>query len=261
MSNKFKILVLGDSNIDEYVYGSAEKLAADAPVVVFDEIRRVRSPGMAGNVAKNIQAFGVHCDLITNPNWRSVTKSRLVEEKTNHMFIRRDSKAKIERIKNIDKIQFNNYDAVICSDYSKGFLSEDDLFKISSLAKLSFLDSKKPISSFARGYDYIKINQHEYKSSKPFLTKSLENKIIETLGSHGARYRDKTYPVKEVEIKDLSGSGDTFLSALVIKYLQTGGDINESIKYANAAASITVTKKGVSVLDKEDLEKLNKEFK
>ena len=51
----------------------------------------------------------------------------------------------------------------------------------------------------------------------------------------------------EVEVKDSSGAGDSFMAALVIKFVQTQ-DIEQSIVYANSKASEVVSKKGVNVI-------------
>ena len=52
---------------------------------------------------------------------------------------------------------------------------------------------------------------------------------------------------KKVEVKDLSGAGDTFMAGLVVKFIDTD-DIIKSIKYANECASKVVSQKGVAVL-------------
>ena len=38
--------------------------------------------------------------------------------------------------------------------------------------------------------------------------------MIITRGSRGAEYKGKIYPVKEVDVRDTSGAGDTFLAWL-----------------------------------------------
>ena len=68
-----------------------------------------------------------------------------------------------------------------------------------------------------------------------------------TLGPAGASHKNTIYPVPAVEIKDLSGAGDTFVSALAMKFVETK-DIAEAIKFANECATIVVQKSGVSVI-------------
>jgi sugar/nucleoside kinase (ribokinase family) len=50
-----------------------------------------------------------------------------------------------------------------------------------------------------------------------------------------------------VEIKDLTGAGDTFLSALVREYLNSK-DIRRSIEFANKCATVVVQQKGVNTI-------------
>ena len=62
------------------------------------------------------------------------------------------------------------------------------------------------------------------------------------------QYNNKVYPPTEViEALDLSGAGDTFLSGLVVDYLETG-DIEHAIQYANVCALVVVQQKGVTVI-------------
>jgi bifunctional ADP-heptose synthase (sugar kinase/adenylyltransferase) len=65
------------------------------------------------------------------------------------------------------------------------------------------------------------------------------------MSERGAMYDGKTYPVnRDIEVRDLSGAGDTFMASLVVKYIETK-NIEESIIYANHNATIVVQKKGV----------------
>ena len=72
-----------------------------------------------------------------------------------------------------------------------------------------------------------------------------KDKLIITMSERGAMYDGKTYPVnRDIEVRDLSGAGDTFMASLVVSYLKTK-DIERSIQYANENATIVVQKKGV----------------
>jgi|10_taG_2_1085330.scaffolds.fasta_scaffold00397_26 D-beta-D-heptose 7-phosphate kinase/D-beta-D-heptose 1-phosphate adenosyltransferase len=243
-----KILVIGDSCLDEFVYCKCRRLCPEAPVPLLDILGKSTNGGMAMNVFRNLKSLDADCDIITNKDWESVTKTRYVAKKTNHMFIRIDSPLRDERERiNLDKINFTQYSVVVVADYNKGFLFEDDIKKIGELHPCVFLDTKKIIDDWARTVKFIKINHKEYKNSSKFIDIELENKIIETLGSGGCRLREKKFLVDEVEIKDLSGAGDSFLAALAIKYGECG-DIYDSMKFANDCATIVVGKKGVSTI-------------
>ena len=79
------------------------------------------------------------------------------------------------------------------------------------------------------------------------ITEVLNSKLIVTLGGDGAKHKNKIYSVPKVEIKDLSGAGDTFISALCIKYAETK-NIDIAIEFANECATKVVQKAGVSVI-------------
>ena len=67
------------------------------------------------------------------------------------------------------------------------------------------------------------------------------------MGEEGCEYKGKRYGVKKVEVKDVSGAGDTFMASLVVEYCRTD-DIIKSIEFANMCASQVVTQKGVAVI-------------
>ena len=124
-------------------------------------------------------------------------------------------------------------------------LLEDDLKYISKHHPLTFLDTKKQLNGFADDFTFIKINDVEYSKTKHTIQPHLNEKLIVTLGSKGARYKNKTYPVKQVDVRDTSGAGDTFTAFFSLKYYETK-NISESIKFANQMASIVVSKRGVA---------------
>jgi bifunctional ADP-heptose synthase (sugar kinase/adenylyltransferase) len=245
-----KILVLGESCQDIFHYGECKRLCPAAPVPVFNSIHMIKNGGMAKNVEKNLQSLDIKVDLITNKNWQQITKTRFVEYNSNHMFLRvdeQDSGYGTLCLKEIEKIDFSQYDSVIVSDYNKGFLSEEVLVKISQSHPLTFLDTKKRLTGWCKDFIFIKVNNAEYEASKNIMSESTLTKVIRTKGPHGCVFQNVLYPVKSVEVKDTSGAGDTFISALAAKYTQTK-DISEAIKYANECATIVVQKKGVNTI-------------
>jgi len=243
-----KALVIGDSCEDVFVYGNCNRMAPAAPVPVFVEEYRKSNKGMAGNVYENVLSLYIECDIVTNKT--EITKTRYVEKKTNHMLVRVDSsEEKIDRIKDIDIKKLQEYDAVIISDYDKGFLLEKDIQFIADNHKLVFLDTKKLLGDWAKNINFIKINEQEYERTKHLLTGKdwLNKKLIVTVGSNGCVYNNQTYPVEKVEIKDLTGAGDSFLAALVYKFVKEA-DIISAIKYANECATRVVQQKGVNTI-------------
>ena len=99
---------------------------------------------------------------------------------------------------------------------------------------------------------YLKINEKEYLTSK---TLPLDSNVLITLGSKGAKYMDKIYPTDSVEVFDVCGAGDVFLSAFVSFYLDTK-EVESAINFANKFASLSVTKFGTYVIIEEDIKRI-----
>jgi len=241
-----RILVIGESCKDIFVYCEAERLCPDLPVPALQILHMTENPGMAKNVERNIRAVFDHCDIFTNPNWETVTKTRYMHHRTNHMFIRIDTDHRMERV-DVRAIPLTHH-IIAISDYNKGFLHEEDIRYVCEHHDNVFMDTKKILGPFAQKARYIKINNYEYERSKHALTPELINKTIYTHGDQGAYFRGKNYPVpQKVEVKDSSGAGDSFFAALLAKYAEAE-DIEKAIEYANLCASEVVRHKGVAVI-------------
>lgn len=240
------ILVIGETCRDVFVYCDSNRLCPEAPVPVLNIVDQRENPGMAGNVRRNIESLlGNAIDINTNTNWYEIAKTRYVHKESNHMFFRVDTTQSIPRI-NVKDIDFS-YDLIVISDYNKGFLLEEDIEYICTNHSNVFIDTKKILGPWVKDARYIKINDYEYRNSEPYLTEDIKYKIIHTMGGKGCEFAERKYPTKKVEVKDLSGAGDTFMAGLVVKYIETE-DIEKSIKFANQCASKVVAQKGVAVL-------------
>ena len=180
-----KVLVIGESCKDVYNYGACSRLCPEAPVPVFNSIKLIENGGMAMNVYNNLLSLGAQPDIKTNENWQSITKTRFVDMRTNHMFMRLDNNDTQYGTTDLSAIQFESYDAVIVSDYNKGYLSESDIQMISQKSKLSFLDSKKILGPWAEDFTFIKINNFEYEETKSTITDKIADKLIVTRGPRG----------------------------------------------------------------------------
>lgn len=249
----YKVLVIGDSCDDVFQYGNIQRLCPEAPVPIFNPTSKKSNPGMASNVVTNLKALGLEVNLLTNKE--NIIKTRIMDERTNQMIVRIDENDRTSRIENqiIDSLKSNcyseeSYDAIIISDYDKGFLEEKDIRLICENNKNVFIDTKKILGDWCKDSTFIKINNIEYEHTE-YTIKNLdiEHKMVVTYRDKGARYMDEWFPVEKVQIKDVSGAGDTFLSGLVSEYLLTG-DIRKSIIFAQQCATIVVQKPGVSTI-------------
>jgi D-beta-D-heptose 7-phosphate kinase/D-beta-D-heptose 1-phosphate adenosyltransferase len=234
-------------------YGRCERLSPEAPVPIFLPKREYVNGGMALNVADNIESLGVKCDLITN-DIRPM-KTRLVDEVSNQIIVRIDENDKIREITmgDLRKIKYSQYDAVVISDYDKGFLSEDAIEIISQSHELVFMDSKKKMGWWSNGIDVIKVNHKEFLENAKYLTEDYAERLgtlVVTMGKDGAVCNNKwAFPIEdEHPVRDLSGAGDTFLAGLVVEYIKNN-DIESAIRFANKCASWVVTQKGVVAID------------
>ena len=85
-----------------------------------------------------------------------------------------------------------------------------------------------------------------YKAAKAISSKGIENVVI-TLGKEGAFVKERDSfvmtPGTEVETIDTTGAGDVFCGAVSV-YLSEGHSLIESVRFANAAAAIAVTRMG-----------------
>ena len=260
------VLVIGDSCKDVFIYGDIERISPEAPIPVFKPTHEESNGGMAKNVANNVEALDMTIYTITNKN--TITKIRFVENRSGQMVLRVDEhdycdRIKIKKLQGITNNKFTSYsltgtvdkiDAIIISDYCKGFLEESDIQHICENNKNVFIDTKKKLGKWIKNADYIKINELEYKKNHELLSdKGFEEKLIVTLGSKGCRYNGKDFPVKEVPVKDVSGAGDTFIAGLVRGYLDTQ-DIESAIEFAQECTTHVVQKHGVAIVTLKELQ-------
>ena len=245
-----KILVIGDSCTDVFIYGRCERLNPEAPIPVFEPTKTVTNQGMAGNVVANLNKLGVQkVELITNHEL--ITKTRYVEHKSNQMLLRVDSNDSVQNSFDIKKVDFDSYDAVVVADYDKGFLTNKDIKKIGEKAKLSFIDTKKTIDlENFKGYTFVKMNEVEWERCERYGAKyeDWKEQLIVTMSERGCMYNEKRYSVDNtVEVRDLSGAGDTWMASFAFKFIQNS-DVEESIQFANDNATIVVQKRGVTTI-------------
>ena len=61
---QFNILLVGDDCVDVYQYGTVDRISPEAPVPIFKYSHEERKPGMAGNVACNLEALGCRVNYL-----------------------------------------------------------------------------------------------------------------------------------------------------------------------------------------------------
>jgi D-beta-D-heptose 7-phosphate kinase/D-beta-D-heptose 1-phosphate adenosyltransferase len=241
-----KILVIGERCTDIFKYGISNRKSPEGSGPVFIPIDEVCSLGMAGNTANNLMAMGLDVDTYFDKGM--ITKTRYVNKDTNELYLRVDENDTTNRIDIYDLPDLVKYDAVVISDYCKGFLKDEDINTIASMAKFTILDTKKRLGDWCKNISFIKLNRQEFQNNFGVIKENdwLFDKIICTLDRGGAMYKTQTFKVESVDSADVSGAGDTFTAGFTKKYLETNS-IEQSIEYGNYCAGKVVKEKGVSV--------------
>lgn len=241
LQKKYKVLLLGDNCADEYLWGSVNRISPEAPVPVINYSHSESKPGMVGNVNKNLLNLGIDVTLIAG---LSSTKTRVIDTKSKQQLLRIDRDIVSEPLMpaDLNKITLSTYDALVIVDYNKGFISYEMIeFLRRKFTGPMFLDTKKQDLSRFHGI-HVKINELEYKSRW-----SINDSLIVTLGDKGALYKrfndEQIFSVPKIEVIDVCGAGDTFLSAMTYMFLHTRS-IPEAIEFANRASTITVRHMG-----------------
>ena len=161
----------------------------------------------------------------------------------------------------IDKINFSKYDVLLLQLENPASVMTYAMKKAKEAGLLVVLNPAPyqaiPASSF-RYIDYFIPNEHELEQftddmngnsamrAKHLINKGLKN-IIVTLGENGSLYvtKDKIIRIEphDVDAVDTTGAGDSYCGAFVTALME-GKDVEEAMKFANTASSITVQRKG-----------------
>lgn len=242
---QYKILLIGDNCLDVYQYGTVDRISPEAPVPVFKFSHEESRPGMAGNVHNNLVALG--CNVYSVYGETS-TKTRLIDTRSKQQIVRIDNDVQSTSV--VVTYKLDNYDAIVISDYNKGTVSYE---LIESLLKdyggPIFVDTKKTDLARLQGA-WVKINELEYSK----ITSECSGLIV-TRGANGASviHHDIECSAPRVEVADVTGAGDTFLSALVYCYLNTTS-IEQAVKFAVTASAVTVQHLGVYAPTLQEME-------
>ena len=161
--NKKNILVIGDVMLDQYFFGSIDRISPEAPVPVFSVKEIENKLGGAANVVNNIINFGVKTSLISSVakdksgeillellKQRKITSNMIFKKNDvtttkirsvvgSQQLLRQDFDAKLISLTNLEESKIinkinKNISVIILSDYGKGFLSPALCQKIISKA-------------------------------------------------------------------------------------------------------------------------------
>lgn len=244
---KFKVLLIGDACLDYYVFVNNNRRNPENNSPLYTEVDKLCTGGMGRNVLRCLNSLGIEVDF-KFPQVLS-EKVRVIDIDSGDNYCRIDKDVSPEPL-DIEDIKYNiDYDAVVISDYNKGFISSELIkFVQENFYIPVFLDTKKTnLQDFDKCI--IKINSQE-ASAAEIVPKS----AIITEGARGAYTEDFYLPGMRVDCLDVCGAGDAFLAGLVYGYLFSK-DKNTGIMFGIVNSGISVTKYGTYAPTLKELKK------
>jgi rfaE bifunctional protein kinase chain/domain len=303
--------------LDEYLWGHIERISPEAPVPILSVTRRTSTLGGAANVAENLRHWGVAVNVVgvvgqdetghqvrellqehgvnttgvlTDPLRKTTRKARLMSLEHGQQVFRLDEES-TSTVK--DKVESDLIDAIrkmgqgvqaiVCSDYLKGALSENVLAAVFEFARArgvrSIVAPKDSNAEKYRGANILMPNSTELRqmaaqrdnrdaNQETWLNDSARNLVealslealLVTRGSEGMSLFDhSTSGLRRVDIPttarsvyDVTGAGDTAIAAFSAA-LASGADLDSAAELANLGAGIKVGKRGTACVDVEEI--------
>jgi len=242
---------MGDEFIDKYTY-CKQRTNPESNAPCFNILKEKEKPGGAGNVRECLLKFREKVVLISSKD-NLIVKQRFLN-KNGEQLMRVDlgnkySEASINQLKKIKRP-----DVILISDYAKGTMTKKIVKKLKKFNVPIFVDTKPKNLSWYKGVFLIKPNAKEAKQmtgetdlikAGEKLLKKQKSSIMITNGGKGIIYFDYltkkyfTISGEKVPFKDVTGAGDTVISAFV-HYFGKGKSILECTKLSNIAGAISV---------------------
>jgi len=288
-----KITVIGDVMLDKYIVGNSTRISPEAPVPIIEVKEEFYECGGAANVAANIASLEGRVSLfgfIGKDESGAILKKLLEEKGIKYHFgsnsvttLKIRPKVKNQQLIRIDyedrtkkevdeqmisemKHEVSDSDLIVVSDYAKGAISSELIKFIKTNGKRIIADPKPKNIGLFYNIFLIKMNENEafeiskeneiYRAGRNIKGRFKLDVII-TRGERGMvlfSEKELEIPTYAKEIYDLSGAGDTTLSALALS-IAAGASIEEAAIISNHAAGIAVGKAGTYQVKLNELEK------
>lgn len=215
-------LVIGDLMIDEYLWGSVDRISPEAPVPVVCVEKQSHTLGGAGNVIHNLvamgakvlaigtagtgkagqmifeklESLGIETDgIVSEPQRPTTRKTRVIA--SNQQVLRIDTEIKrninadtLERLVKIIKGKISQVNLIILSDYDKGLLTKDLIAQTVKLAKKNkVIILADPKSLDFSKYEHVSILTPNKKEAS--LATNMDIKSEKDLFAAGNKIMDK----------------------------------------------------------------------
>ncbi len=291
-----RVVVIGDLMVDEWIWGKVSRISPEAPVPVVSVTSHSFTLGGAGNVANNLRALGAEvafvgsigrdaegeraCALLDEITVETSGLIRLADRPTtrktrvvahNQQVVRADWESTAP-LTSADRAlavacvadAIDGADAVVLSDYGKGFLSRE-IVEAALACPLVIADPKPENVGIFAGVNCIAPNVSEAAratgiaivdaASLELAGRTLLNRlgcrdVIITRGEAGMSLfgRDgerADIPSVARSVFDVSGAGDTVVAVLTLA-LAARIPIETAMQLANFAAGAVVAKLGTA---------------
>ena len=296
-----RILVIGDVMLDRYVIGEVNRISPEAPVPVLTVHEEQAVAGGAANVALNIRSLGAQVEsigwfgqddrgnelveilqnkeILVDQEFRfsstaTISKSRVTA--SNQQICRVDREAKSEhyqpdlaKLGSLISEKVSQADAVIVSDYGKGFVTNELLSLVRKSSKFLAIDPKpsrlldysEPDLLTPNRMEALELAGMSRESRGVFPALQVVESIFNihspemlaiTLGGEGMLLAksgnvERTIPTAAREVFDVSGAGDTVIASLTLA-LTAGQSFEQAAEFANLAAGVVVGKVGTATV-------------
>lgn len=154
--DRVSVLVVGDVMLDRYIWGDIRRISPEAPVPVVEIHRETCTAGGAANVAFNLAALGVRCEIfgtfgqdasgdelctllaakkvavepsLARAGTPTITKTRVIAQRQQVCRLDREDRPSFYSLAGAGLLDLlaekaRQYDAVILSDYAKGTIEQ-----------------------------------------------------------------------------------------------------------------------------------------
>ena len=303
---RLRLLVVGDVMLDRYVTGDVNRISPEAPVPVMTVEDERAVAGGAANVALNASDLGAQVEAV---GWFGTDdQGKCLRNLLDEKGIKVDSELAFEGAPTISKTRVmasnqqicrvdreleshayrpdlgilgdalrkkaESVDAVIVSDYGKGFVTNELLSLVRKAAPFLAVDPKPSRLLDYSNPDLFTPNRHEALelagrsrlSREPLPQEEVVRTICErfnpsmlaiTLGADGMLLArdgkvEKTIPTAAREVFDVSGAGDTVIASLTLA-LAAEAHLEEAAELVNLAAGIVVGKVGTATASTQEI--------
>lgn len=267
---KKSVLLIGDTIVDKYEYLKPVGFSLETPTIKTDAVSTRKEFGGAANVAFCLSNLGCEVDFLTSVADDDFDRLKLsTQSSVINVFSRSQCKERYYLLRNecykylqinrcekipeyeVPKIDFDNYDLCIVSDYRLGVLNKSILEllpKSKTVVQMQISDSAETLQKY-HGFHGVVGNSSEVQRSvmESYITSEKFNFCVSTEGPSPVAARNKMEKF-DVEVKSLTGlkdyhgAGDAFYAGFCAEYDCSIENLRESIESGIRSATRFLTR-------------------